>query len=136
MKGSILNTWSWWSSLQRGGPVQAAADASRESHKMALDKKGMACCYWDARQDLINPGWVTCARRSDVEKPKTSAHPRNITDDACQRIHRGVSYNLYNTCFSNIDFWSRAVQKAGKLLCLVPTRIGPRGLNQHGCKEK
>lgn len=64
----------------------------------------MACCYWDASQDLINPGWVTCTRRSDVKKRKTSADPRNITNDASQHIHRGVSYNLYNRCFSNIDF--------------------------------
>lgn len=102
------------SGTTKRGTVQAATDACRESHKMALDKKGMACCYWDARQDLINPG---CANPPPPKK--TSADPRNITDDASQRIHRGASYKLYNTCFSNIEFSSRAVQKAGKLFTNV-----------------
>lgn len=35
------------SGTAKRGTVQAATDAYRESHKMALDKKGMACCYWD-----------------------------------------------------------------------------------------
>lgn len=45
-----------------------------------MNKKGelMACCYWDTSQDLLNPGWVTCLRRSDLERAETSADNRNI----------------------------------------------------------
>lgn len=83
----VLLVCIWWTKNPRATLNNSKTSVYKLSRSSKVKLLGyLDYCCWDAIRVLINPGWVTWVRRSDVERPKAPYDPGNITDNTSQCI--------------------------------------------------